>query len=161
MEPCWRRRGQWLGDVAGGRCEFGFITPPQALPHDTAPTETDIFEVEARPDDLIKLDLDGKGVSFTLAEAMQSSRVVSFLDETSEAVRRRCGVDPADLMRDEWLYFCGHKVKIHRAIPQAGFTAEMHYTDDDPPAGVNHYRVRVIQRNGQVAWSSPVWVENG
>lgn len=160
-EPCWRRRGQRVGKPAGGACDFGFVTGSQPLPHGGVPTEATIFEIEARPTDSIRLELDGKTVAMTLAEAMAGSRIVAFVDEAKDLVRRTHGIDPDALFRTDRPYFYSYKAKIHRAIPDAGLTAELDHTDADPLAGVNHYRVRVTQRNGQVAWSSPVWVENG
>ncbi|MFQ5810674.1 MAG: hypothetical protein ACE5JM_13755, partial [Armatimonadota bacterium] len=35
------------------------------------------------------------------------------------------------------------------------------YMDNDAQAGVNYYYIRVIQEDGQIAWSSPIWVEYG
>jgi hypothetical protein len=154
-EKCWRQRGQRLGTVGGRRREFGFITRQ----HPVVPSEANVFEIEARLRDTIRLDLDGRKVCLTLAEAMAGSRIVAFMDETAAEARRR-GVDPDALHRPDLLYFWSYKVKLHRAIPEAGFTAELDHTDADPPAGANHYRARVTQRNGQAAWSSPVWVEN-
>lgn len=52
----------------------------------------------------------------------------------------------------------GRKAKVHRAIPEAGYVAGMEWEDDEPLEGETHYRVRVEQRNGQRAWSSPIWV---
>jgi hypothetical protein len=54
-----------------------------------------------------------------------------------------------------------YKAKLHRAVPEAGFTAEYGLEDDEPFDGEIHYRVRVEQRNGQRAWSSPIWVRRG
>ena len=51
-----------------------------------------------------------------------------------------------------------YKAKIHRAIPEAGYTATFELADDQPIDREVHYRVRVEQRNGQRAWSSPIWV---
>ena len=51
-----------------------------------------------------------------------------------------------------------YKVKLHRAIPEAGYTAEIAFEDDEPLGGEVHYRVRVEERNGERAWSSPIWV---
>lgn len=125
------------------------------------PCEATVFELEGSPDDTVKIRLDDKTVAMTLAEAMGRSRIVDFMDEAAERARRDCGIDPDALGRPDHLYFFGHKSKIHRAIPETGFTAAMDYTDTDPPAGTNVYRVRVTQRNGQAAWSSPIWVQNG
>jgi len=159
-QPCWRTRGQHLGPIEGARCDFGFRTQCAEVPGRGPQTEATVFEVEAAPGDEIRLDLDGRKVSMTLAEAMAGSRVVYFPEETAQFARE-CGVDLGRQTRKEGVYFYSHKVKVHRAIPEAGLTAELDYTDAAPPAGVNHYRVRVMQDNGQVAWSSPVWVDAG
>jgi len=37
---------------------------------------------------------------------------------------------------------------------------EVEYTDQDFESGSNYYYVRVLQRDGQLAWSSPIWVES-
>ena len=158
-EPCWKTAGQWIGSTGGPRTEFAFLTSP-APPHGDLPTEATVFELEGRPDDGVAIELEGKRLSMTLAEAAAASRIVDFMDEAAEGARRVFGIDPDALQRRDRLYFHGHKAKIHRAIPEAGFVAQLDHTDQDPPRGTNTYRVRVTQRNGQVAWSSPVWVEN-
>jgi len=158
-EPCWKTMHQWIGPLGGHRCEFGFRTT-QNPPHGEVPSEATIFELEGRPCDVVTIRLDRKTLKMTLAEAMTSSRIVDHMDEVGDYLRRSRGIDPETLERRDWVYFCGHKVKVHRAIPDCGFTASLEHVDTDPPRGVNHYRVRVSQRNGQMAWSSPLWVDN-
>ena len=142
----------------GSGCAFAFTTQP-ASPRG-ANWQADIFEIEGRPSDTVKLTLEGKGVEMTLREAMAQSRIIDFIDEAEAFVRGEFGIDPGTLPRRDRLYYLGHKCKVHRAIPDAGLDARLVFEDADPPGGVNHYRVRVTQRNGQAAWSSPVWVEN-
>jgi hypothetical protein len=36
--------------------------------------------------------------------------------------------------------------------------AEFQYRDAKPPAGEAYYYIRVIQADGNMAWSSPIWV---
>ena len=158
-EPCWKAAGQWIAPVGQGRCEFGFRTTTRP-PHGELPTEATLFDLEGRPGDAVALDLEGKKITMTLGEAMRGSRIVHFMDESAEYVRRNCGVDPETLQRKDRLYFMANKAKIHRAIPESGLIAELDHVDADPPGGENFYRVRVQQRNGQAAWSSPVWVSN-
>ncbi len=47
---------------------------------------------------------------------------------------------------------------VHTARP-AGARAEFTFRDNDPPPGESYYYVRVDQANGQLAWSSPIWVK--
>ena len=167
VEKCWRSKGQYV-DVPGSHaCEFGFHTPPGRT--DEAKwdfhtldriAEATIFELEARPSDLVKLNIDGKPVSLPLAEAMRRSQVVFFPDEVKDYLKKNHHIDPKSLPRDDPLYSLSHKAKLHRAIPEEGYTMKFQYRDEAPPVGTNFYRVRVYQRNGSVAWSSPVWVAN-
>ncbi len=158
-EPCWRTAGQSIGQTGGRRCEYGFRTL-QDPPHGQVPTEATIFELGGRPADVVTLRLEGQSVRMTLAEAMAGSRIVHFIGEAADFVRKTYGIDPARLKRKDRIYFLSHKAKVHRAIPESGFSAELDHLDAHPPGGENFYRVRVLQRNGQAAWSSPIWVDN-
>jgi hypothetical protein len=44
------------------------------------------------------------------------------------------------------------------AEPVDGVFAQLVLEDPDPPAGVSWYYARVLQQDGNMAWSSPVWV---
>jgi hypothetical protein len=46
---------------------------------------------------------------------------------------------------------------VHTARPGRA-AAEFSFRDNAPPAGESYYYVRVEQANGQLAWSSPIWV---
>jgi hypothetical protein len=53
------------------------------------------------------------------------------------------------------------KFHVHRGWPLEQLTHNVTFVDDEPlaPGPTDVYYVRVIQRNGQRAWSSPIWVE--
>jgi hypothetical protein len=51
-----------------------------------------------------------------------------------------------------------NKAKLHRAMPEAAYAAALEWVDDEPLKRETHYRVRVEQRNGQRAWTSPIWI---
>ena len=46
----------------------------------------------------------------------------------------------------------------YRVKPGEGPEMNFAYTDADAKAGDAYYYVRVQQKNGQIAWSSPIWV---
>jgi hypothetical protein len=52
---------------------------------------------------------------------------------------------------------CRNNVYIFRAEVQ-GNRCSLVYTDDAPPEGASSYYVRVTQRDGEMAWSSPVFL---
>ncbi|MBC8876067.1 MAG: DUF3604 domain-containing protein [Planctomycetes bacterium] len=54
------------------------------------------------------------------------------------------------------------KFKVHQGWHTDQLTLDLTCEDDGPvqgPNGTDFYYVRLVQRNGQRAWSSPIWVE--
>ncbi len=54
-----------------------------------------------------------------------------------------------------WL---SESVQFERACPEDGFMVSYTFTDTEPERDTDYYYVRVRQRDGQAAWSSPIWV---
>ncbi len=52
---------------------------------------------------------------------------------------------------------CRNNVYIFRAEVR-GQHCHLTYTDEDPPEEATNYYVRVTQRDGEMAWSSPVFL---
>jgi hypothetical protein len=53
----------------------------------------------------------------------------------------------------------GQRVEVERDPgPESGRAASSTYRDARPPAGRHPYFVRVTQQDGQMAWSSPIFV---
>jgi len=53
-----------------------------------------------------------------------------------------------------------HAYSFHRAVPRAQYTCRISITHCGSGGQRDWYYVRVCQKNGQWAWSSPIWVEN-
>lgn len=60
---------------------------------------------------------------------------------------------PADLDRIE---VCRNNEFIH-CVAGAGQVSQFTFADERPPGGFSFYYVRVMQKDGEIAWSSPVW----
>lgn len=50
-------------------------------------------------------------------------------------------------------------VQFHRAAPVSAFSVGHYMVDKEQQRDTDYYYVRVRQRDGQWAWSSPIWVE--
>jgi hypothetical protein len=58
--------------------------------------------------------------------------------------------------------FTSESVLMHRLVLPASYEAEIELEDDrGKTKSADYYYVRVTQANGQMAWSSPIWVEAG
>lgn len=151
--PCWLSLGQEAPRLEGGEASFA-LDNGQGQRYQNA----DVLEFEASPESEFRLQLNGEEVRGRVTQLCEGSRVLWFRDECLREVRELTGVVPADAEREDTFYHVARKAKIHRAIPEAGYTAEFEIADDEPLTAETHYRVRVEQRNGQRAWSSPIWV---
>jgi hypothetical protein len=154
-QPCWVSLGQEAPNLKGGVAAF-VGTGVQGARYQNA----NVFEFEAPPEAEFTLRLNGQEVRAPVAALCAGSRILWFKDECLRTVKELTGVTPAAAEREDVFYHVGRKAKLHRAIPEAGYTATLEYVDDEPIAEGRevNYRVRVEQRNGQRAWSSPIWV---
>ena len=68
-----------------------------------------------------------------------------------------------DLIDDNVVEFTGvftsESYIVHRLVGQSEYSAQIRWQDQRPDANsTDWYYVRVTQNNGQLAWSSPIWV---
>jgi hypothetical protein len=155
-EPCWVTRGQGVPTLAGDTALFSMVSRQAYV---TRPFQgATLFEFEAHPNAELVLHLNGLEARDTVRAFAAHSRLLWYRDDCVRLIRETTGVEPENARRGDVYYQMACKAKIHRAIPEAGYTATMTWVDDGPLAGETHYRVRVEQRNGQRAWSSPIWI---
>jgi len=160
FDPCWISGGQERPVLEGATARFAVLAPqldPAALSvsrHQNA----NVFELEARPHDQLAIEVDGLRFGGAVAELCAGSRVLWHNQECRDMLKARFGLDVDEFERPTYSHLLAHKVKLHRVIPEAGYSAAFTIVDDEPLAGEANYRIRLEQRNGQRAWSSPVWV---
>jgi len=156
FEPCWITPGQGVPILEGDRARFTMRSSTDTLlwPNQNA----NVFEFEAAADAKILLRMNGLEERGTVGEWGAGSRILWFRDECVRMLDERVGIAPGSPEREDVYWHLAHKVKIHRPLPEAAYTAEWTLEDDEPLTGETHYRIRVEQRNGQRAWSSPIWV---
>ncbi|MBT3374957.1 MAG: DUF3604 domain-containing protein [Lentisphaerae bacterium] len=154
VEGRFSRLGQEIMEWDETSCIYRLIT------HGRACAQSIVLELEGSPDATVTLDCGPHSGTFSLRELLAGSRVLFDPDGTERCLRDVYGVDPReyDTVTDK-LYGCSYKVKIHQAVPESGYTAELEFGDDPPKGGRSFYYVRVSQLNGQYAWSSPIWVD--
>lgn len=159
-EPCWTTGGQQVPSLDGSTARFA-VSAPQLQPADLPVSRfhnANVFEFEARPEDPLGVEVGGLRSEGTVEELCRGSRVLWHDLECRDMLRERFGLDVDSFERPTFSHLLAHKAKLHRVIPETGYTAAIEIVDDEPLACEVSYRVRVEQRNGQRAWSSPVWV---
>lgn len=160
IEKCWSNFGQELTNVTDNSCDFevtsykttatGKWMGPSAVT-----TEGFIFEIEDDIDSFVTLIIDGIEYKIAIRDLLYTSRLFPLLDEVSDLLKERYNF--TDFYRsDSWWHNC-YKIKVHQAVPEIGYTCNIDRTLDLKDG--DNVRVRVWQKNGGVAWSSPIFVE--
>jgi hypothetical protein len=155
-EPCWISPGQGAPVLKGETASFRLVSSSKNVTgrHHNA----NVFEVEAESRSTAHLELNGLSLRASLAELAGGSRILWYRDDCVRALEEKAGIPAGSPEREDVYYLMAYKAKVHRAIPEAGYTAQLDFEDDEPLPGEANYRIRVEQRNGQRAWSSPIWV---
>ncbi|MEG1622527.1 MAG: Tat pathway signal sequence [Alistipes sp.] len=96
-----------------------------------------ILDVEMAKEGTVTAEFNGQAFTYTLEELLQGSK--------------------AHFMRG-WL---SEAIQFNRAAPEQAFTIGHFMEDDQAEKDTDYYYVRVRQRDGQWAWTSPIWVERG
>ena len=164
VEPCFTDFGQKIEQVSSHACEFEFTSHP-SMPsnkllarHHRTNLQGAIIEFEASIASQISLDGDPVNLSFSVADSLNNERLVALTDETEAMIGSQFGVHSEDVENVDVYWNNAWKMKLGRAIPYEQYCAEFSYTDNNPNEGENYYYVRVTQLNGQMAWSSPIWM---
>ena len=155
-EPCWVSLGQTVPRIDGRSATFGFLSTGDAAAGSCQ--NATVFELEATPETVLAIELNGLSERGSVGEFCGGSRVMWFRDDCVAMLKQHCDLDPSACERGDIFHHVAYKAKLHRAIPEAGYCASLDVEDDESLVGECHYRVRVEQRNGQRAWSSPIWV---
>ena len=156
FEPCWITPGQGRPIIDGESAAFDMLSSTKYLTD--AQQNANVFEIEADAAAPLALDLNGLEARGTVAEFAACSRELWYRDECVRMLAERAGIEPESPERQDIYHHVAFKAKMHRVIPESGYTAALDFEDDEPIDGEVNYRVRVEQRNGQRAWSSPIWV---
>lgn len=160
-EPCWIQGGQELPSLQGNVARFRLVSPQTAPGYRTIGSSRNagVFEFEAATDEELAVEIAGLTASDPVAEFCRRSRVLWDDRESLDMIEEHFGLTEADFPRPTIVHNQAYKTKLHRAIPEAGYSVSFTMVDDSPITKETHYRVRVEQRNGQRAWSSPIWVK--
>lgn len=106
-------------------------------PNTTTPAQQGIIlDVLMSPQGTITADVNGQQFTYTLEELFQGTK--------------------AHFMRG-WL---SEAVQFERACPEDAFSIGTLIEDKEAERDTDYYYVRVRQRDGQWAWSSPIWVNS-
>jgi hypothetical protein len=156
-EPCWISPGHGRPRWQDGRVTFDMVSSSKNLKERVQ--NSNVFEFESEINTTLTLNINGLVVKAKVADLAAGSRILWYKDECIKMLESLAGLRPGSPEREDIYYIMAYLAKIHRVIPEAGYRVELEIEDDEPLKDETNYRIRVEQRNGQRAWSSPIWVQ--
>ncbi len=119
-----------------------------------------IFTIEGALDDQLLIECGGSKITLSVREALNSSQVVACKQEAQEEIERQFGLTASEIENPDVFFHNAYKMKIHRGVAENEYSIRAAFTDENKEdSSLNWYYVRVYQRNGQMAWSSPIWID--
>lgn len=160
VEKCWNNFGQQIVSQDEHSCEFEMTTYQSTatgkwMGPSNVTTEGFIFEVEADADSTLRLTIDGKEYPLSVRDMLDSSRVYALWEEVNRLTRETWG-DVSHYRDDPW-WHNAYKFRVGKAYPSRSY--EMDYSGKIRMEKDGNIRLRVWQKNGDIAWTSPVFVE--
>ncbi|MFP4058757.1 MAG: DUF3604 domain-containing protein [Candidatus Brocadiia bacterium] len=159
VERCFSLGGQRLASVDERHCAFELVTAGRAVRNPFGMTQAIVAELEGSPRSRLTLDIEGGRLELAVADLLRGGRLVPLIEESVERVQADFGIHEEEIGNPDIYYHNARKVKIHRAVPQAAYRVAHAFQDVELAPGRHPLHVRVWQRNGQLAWSSPIWVQ--
>lgn len=160
IEKCWNSFGQKLYDVTEKSCKFNMTTYMSTttghwMGPSTVVKEGFVFEVEGNKEDQICLKVDNYEYHFTMEELMKTSRILPQYKESVELAEKTFG--NVEHYRDDFYWHNAYKTRIRQAVPEEAYKMSFEKEVELTPG--SNYRLRVWLRNGDTAWTSPIFVE--
>lgn len=157
-EKCWNSFGQRVisQSEAGMELEMTTYKTTQSgkwMGVSAVTTEGMIFEIEDDIDHALSLSLDGKEYLIPIRQILRNSTLIS-LDEEVAKLLYDTYQETSFYRNDTW-WHNSYKCKVHRGALQSAYQQSYAFVMD--LREVKQLRLRVHQKNGCMAWSSPIF----
>ena len=161
VENCFASPGQDVRRESDGMISFELTTRKSTqsgkwMGPSPVQTEGVILEIEAPLASEVIFNIDGRKITRSVRDILADTHLVVFYDEAKKLLKDFCGLD--DFYRSDPFYHNAYKARILRGTPESGYSVnccfETQAKEDD-----RYFMVKAYQRNGELAWSSPVFVQ--
>ena len=160
IQPCFNHMDQDIKIIDSKKAELNIVshkstTAGKWMGPAPVSTESIVVTFTGSTNSIVELIIDGKEYQYSVNQLLQTSDLIVMKQESHKLIKEAYGMD--DFYRDDMFHHNAYKVKVHQAIPEAGYTLK--HTGILNTIGSSNIRVRVHQKNGAVAWLSPVFIK--
>ena len=157
VEPCFSMLGQRVVSRAKDHCAWKLFTAFRTV--NRARTEGVVVELAGTSETRLRLNMDGVEIDLSIGDLLDRSLLVPLVEESRQRVEDIFGLESGEVHNVDAYYHNARKIKVHRAIPQSGYRVAHTFRNIGLEQGRHYFYVRASQLNGQMAWSSPIWVD--
>lgn len=115
-----------------------------------------IVEMEAYPEEMIKISIDEQDFEVSVSTLLSESVLWAQEAEANALLKTRFSF--TEYYREDAWWHNTYKMLLHRASPEVAYTVEVNDTIEELEREEDSFFVKVVQKNGDTAWSSPIWV---
>lgn len=160
IEKCFNNFGQKIIEQTDQSCEFELTTYKSTqtgkwMGTSNITNEAIVFDIEANVEDSLTLELDGKTYCLPIRNILEKTEVIPLMDEVKDLTKERFG--EINHYRDDPFWHNVYKIKIHKGCSESGFKLDFNRKIQVTEAC--NYRLRIWQKNGDVAWTSPIFIK--
>ena len=164
VERCFNRFGQRIVSQADGHVACHLLTKGRRSQSPGGMTQAVVVEIDGSPATKLRLTVDdvttdGLPRELTVADLLGGHCLIPLVEESEQRVLDTSGLTVEEMVNPDPIFHNARKVKLHQAIPEAAYTASARFDGLELLPGRNAFYVRVSQLNGQLAWSSPIWID--
>lgn len=157
VEPRFSGLGQgWQRSEGGRRCDFTLTTSRDSS--EVPCRQGLILELKGSAKTRLIISVNGKRFEIVLGDTYGRIHLFPFPEESMKLIRSHFGIRKKEIENPDIIYQNARKIRLHPSYPEESFKAEAVFKNLQAKRGWNYYYARVFQKDGQMAWSSPVWV---
>lgn len=166
LEKCFTHLSQKIKSKDEKHCTWEFLTTGHSsfnfgtLYYGFGMCQGIVFELEGSHETVLHLEIENEKFNISLADLTKGSFLFPLLGESRKRTFKTFGLKEEEIENPDTYYHNARKIKIHRAIPESGYDCSNIFKKIKLEKGRNYFYVRVSQLNGQMAWSSPIWVDS-
>lgn len=160
VTPCYSTFGQSIDKQTEKECDFTFTTHSNTttgkwMGPSAVTTEGLYFEIEGTLDTKIKLSLENKIVELSLQEILDGTRVYALEEEVRKLLKDTYHF--TDYYRSDPFWHNAYKFRIHKGSLDSWYKQSL--TRELETKTGDEVRIKVYEKNGACAWSSPIFIK--
>lgn len=160
VEKCYNNFDQHYNQVDETKIDFDFTSHKNTasgkwMGPSAVETEGVILEIEGDRSSKVSISLDGdRTYELKISDILENSNVFALMDEVKELTKATWG--NVEHYRSDPFWHNAYKFKVGKGSPEQSY--KLSYKKIIEVEKQTQYRIRVHQVNGDMAWSSPIFI---